>query len=165
MQDSLKKFSSFIQPLRNYAARHAGVAAILVLCAVFSAAGLHAQGYGTISGTVTDPTGALVGSATVTALQTLNGVVTTTDTDRDGHYVFPTLLPAPYVISVSAAGFQTYKQAGVVLEANQALTVNITLKVGAQTQTVSVTAATRRLTPPPAPCRRSSTRPACRICP
>ena len=136
MQDSLRKLSNLVQSLRNYA----GIAAILLLCAAFSAAGLHAQGYGTISGTVTDPSGAVVTAATVSALQTQSGLVTTTVTDKSGHYVFPTLLPAPYAISVSAASFETYKQAGIVLEPDQALTVNITLKVGAQTQTVSVTA-------------------------
>lgn len=50
-------------------------------------------------------------------------------------------MPAPYTLSVSAAGFELYRQTGIVLEADQALTVNISLRVGAQTQTVSVTAA------------------------
>jgi len=59
---------------------------------------------------------------------------------KDGRFVFPTLLPSGYTISVTATGFESYSQTGVVLEADQALTINITVKVGAQTQTVSVTA-------------------------
>jgi hypothetical protein len=118
----------------------ASIFAIVGLCFVFSAASLHAQGYGTISGTVTDTSGAVVGSATVTATQTQSGTVTEAVTGRDGHYVFPTLLPAPYTLSVSAANFELYQQTGIALEADQALTVNITLKVGAQTQTVNVSA-------------------------
>lgn len=114
--------------------------AIVCLCFALSAASLRAQGYGTISGAVTDPSGAVVASATVTATQTHNGTVTTTVTAGDGRYVFPTLLPAPYTLSVSAPNFELYRRTGVVLEADQALTVNITLKVGTQTQTVSVSA-------------------------
>jgi hypothetical protein len=106
----------------------------------FSAATLHAQGYGTISGTVADPSGALISSATVTATQTLSGTVMTAVTGKDGRYVFPTLLPAPYEVSVSAAGFELYKQTGIVLQADQALTVNIKLKIGASSLTVSVSA-------------------------
>src|SRR5208337_2353445 len=118
----------------------ASIVAIVCLCLGFSATSLHAQGYGTISGTVSDSTGAVISSATVTATQTLTGTETTTVTGRDGRYVFPSLLPAPYVLSVSAASFEMYRQTGIVLEADQALTVNIIMKVGAQTQTVSVTA-------------------------
>lgn len=118
----------------------ASVAAILAFCLAFSAGSLHAQGYGTISGLVTDPSGAVIPSATITATQTVSGVTMKTVSAADGRYVFPTLLPAPYSLSVSAAGFEQYRQTGIVLDADQALTVNITLRVGAQTQTVSVTA-------------------------
>jgi hypothetical protein len=118
----------------------ASIAFIICLCFGFSAASLHAQGYGTISGTVADPSGAVVSGATVTATQTQSGVQTTTVSGRDGRYVFPTLLPAPYTLVVSAPGFEQYRQTGIVLEADQALTLNLTLKVGAQTQTVSVSA-------------------------
>jgi hypothetical protein len=118
----------------------ASIVAILCLCLGFSSANLRAQGYGTISGTVTDPSGAVIAAANVTATQTLSGTQMNAVTGKDGRFVFPTLLPAPYSIAVSAAGFELYKQTGIILEADQALTVNIVLKVGAQTQTVSVSA-------------------------
>jgi hypothetical protein len=118
----------------------AGIVAVVCLCLSFSATSLHAQGYGTISGTVTDPSGAVVTGATVVATQVQTGATTTTDTGKDGRFVFPTLLPSGYSLSVAAAGFESYAQKGIVLEADQALTVNVTLKVGAQTQTVNVSA-------------------------
>jgi hypothetical protein len=118
----------------------AGTVAVICLCFGFSAASLHAQGYGTISGTVADPSGAVIPGATISATQTVNGTIMTAVSGKDGRYVFPTLLPAPYSLSVSAAGFELYKQTGIVLDADQALTINISLKVGAQTQVVSVTA-------------------------
>ena len=116
------------------------VAAVLLLCIALSAMGLHAQGYGTISGSISDPSGAVVAGATVNATQTLTGNVMATTTGKDGRYVFPTLLPAPYSITVGAQGFETYKQSGIVLQADQALTVNVVLKIGSATQTVSISA-------------------------
>ena len=118
----------------------AGIVAVICLCFSFTAASLHAQGYGTISGTVTDPSGAVVTGASVTATQVQTGATTTTDTGKDGRYVFPTLLPSGYTLSVTAAGFESYLQKGIVLEADQARTINISLKVGASTATVSVSA-------------------------
>ena len=104
----------------------------------FSVASLHAQGYGTISGTVSDPSGAVIASATVTATQTQTGRETTITSRGDGVYIFPTLPPSGYSIMVSASGFENYSQTGIILQANQALTVNITLRIGSATQTVSV---------------------------
>jgi hypothetical protein len=108
--------------------------ALLVLASV----GARAQGYGTISGTVTDPTGAVVSSASVTAIQTQSGTEMKAVTGKDGRYTFPALLPAPYSVSVSSPGFEAKKETGIVLQANQALTVNVVLKIGAETSTVTV---------------------------
>jgi Carboxypeptidase regulatory-like domain len=88
---------------------------------------------------VSDPTGAAIPGAAVTALQTESGTETKAVTGKDGRYVFPTLLPAPYTVSVLAPGFEAYRQTGVVLEADQALTVNVALKIGVESATVEVT--------------------------
>jgi len=120
--------------------RLAGIAMVIFLCLVISAARLHAQGYGTISGTVTDPSGAVIPGASVIATEVQTGNATTTNSARDGRFVFPTLLPSGYSLSVTAAGFELYSQKGIVLEADQALTINIVLKIGSQTQVVSVSA-------------------------
>ena len=114
--------------------------AILILGVGLAAGTLHGQGYGTISGTIADSSGAVVPGASVVATQVQTGSAMATTSGKDGRFVFPSLLPAGYTLSVSAAGFELYAQKGIVLEADQALTVNIALKVGAQTQTVSVSA-------------------------
>jgi Carboxypeptidase regulatory-like domain len=116
-------------------------AAAMFVLMVFSAADLHAQGYGSISGLVTDPSGAVVPDASVIATELQTGNATRTISGKDGRFVFPSLLPSGYALSVTAGGFETYAQKGIVLEADQALTVNVILKIGAQTQTVNVSAA------------------------
>jgi hypothetical protein len=100
-----------------------------------------AQGLGRISGTVTDSTGAAVAGATVTATRTGTGEVTTASTDAQGNYVFPSLRPATYSLVASAPGMAPLTQAGTVLQADQALTVNMSLKVGNATESVTVTVA------------------------
>jgi hypothetical protein len=100
---------------------------------------LAAQGYGSIVGTVTDATGASIAEATVTATQTDTGRKTVGTTRQDGSFVFPTLSPAVYSISVAVKGFKSYQQEGVVLQADQSVTVKVEMAVGAETQTVEVT--------------------------
>jgi len=98
------------------------------------------QGYGSIRGTVNDPSSAVIPSATINATQSQTGRVTTVNSGKDGGYVFPTLAPAAYSLTVSAPGFETYTQTGIVLQANQALTVNVPMKIGSSSQSVSVSA-------------------------
>ena len=120
---------------RSYSAWLALVAFLLIACAT---ARLNAQGFASISGVVTDSSGAVIPSAQVTATQTQTGTTSMVKSSGDGTFVFPALLPSKYSITVSAAGFQNYSRTGIVLQANQAITVNVTLTVGAATQTVSV---------------------------
>ena len=136
----MKSFSRKAQPSKTYGASLWRTVAMVILAIGFAAGMLHGQGYGTISGTVTDASGAIVTGASVSATQVQTGAVTTTTTSREGRFVFPTLLPSGYTLEVSAVGFERYSDHGVVLEADQALTINIALKVGSQTQTVSVSA-------------------------
>src|ERR1039458_4994704 len=99
--------------------RSAWLAMIVFLFLASATARLHAQGYAKIVGTVTDASGAVIPSATVTATQTQTGVATAVKSGADGAYVFPALLPSNYSISVSAKGFEGYTQTGIVLEADQ----------------------------------------------
>jgi hypothetical protein len=93
-----------------------------------------------ISGTVTDPTGALVPGASVTAHNTDTGIDVTTQTNSDGFYSFPALSTGKYEVAVQAAGFEEYRQTGLVLDVNTALRVDAVMKVGAVTQEVKVSA-------------------------
>ena len=72
-----------------------------VVCAAILciSSGAFAQGFGSISGTVTDPTGAVVPDATVTATQAGTGIVTKTTSNTAGTYVFPTLAPSVYSLA------------------------------------------------------------------
>jgi hypothetical protein len=114
-------------------------AMIISLFIASSVTSLHAQGYGTISGTVSDPSGARVPSASVKAIQTQTGRQTTVESARDGAFVFPVLPPSVYSLTVTATGFQTYTQTDIVLQADQALTVSVKLQVGSTAETVTVT--------------------------
>ena len=97
-----------------------------------------AQGQGSIVGTVTDPSGAVLSNAKITVIETGTGSSRTTTTDSQGYYVVPSVRPAQYAISVESSGFRTEKQEVTVL-ADQALTVNVHLQLGAPTEVVEVT--------------------------
>lgn len=99
----------------------------------------QAQGLARISGLITDGSGAAVPKAHVTATDKGTGQGSTVDTNDQGEYVFPALKPSHYTVSVSAPGFGGFRQDNVVLEADQALTVNAALKVGGANETVTVT--------------------------
>lgn len=98
-----------------------------------------AQGLARISGTVTDATGASIPNATLTATQNGTGTKTEAVSSGSGAYSFPSLAPAEYTVSASAPGFSSYVDKTIVLQADQSLTFNITLRVGSTEQTVQVT--------------------------
>ena len=96
---------------------------------------------GRISGTVKDPTGALVPSAEVTALETQTGIRTATKTDAQGFYSFPSLPVGHYELEVRSSGFKEYKQTGLILDVNTALLIDVPLQIGEASQEVTVNAA------------------------
>lgn len=93
-----------------------------------------------ISGTVTDSSGAVVAGATVTATNTDTNITQTLPANAQGYYSFQELPLGHYAIQVEQAGFRTFHQTGLVLDVNAALVVNVTLQVGQVTQNVTVTA-------------------------
>lgn len=115
-----------------------GILTVALMLATAGAA--FGQGYGNVRGTVSDQSGAVIPSATVNATETQTGRVTSVKSGKDGVYVFPSLAPAAYSLTVSAPGFETYTQTGIILQANQALTVNVPMKIGSSSQSVSVSA-------------------------
>ncbi len=97
---------------------------------------------GTISGTVKDPTGALIPNATVTLVNiNTNVVIRTLNTDASGEYVAPLLPIGTYTVTVAAPGFQKTSAKNLVLNVNDKLTMNFTLEVGAAGTVVTVEAA------------------------
>src|SRR2546427_7007891 len=98
----------------------------------------RAQGLGSIAGRITDPEGASVANAKVTALQVGTGFSRTALADAEGLFVIPSLQPATYDLSVEANGFSTSRESRIVLLADQTLTVNVGLKLGMTTEVVVV---------------------------
>jgi hypothetical protein len=93
---------------------------------------------GSISGVVTDPSGAVVPGVTVVATSVSTNVQSSVVTDAKGFYNFPTLQVDTYNITTSQAGFRDYQQSGVKIDANSAVRIDITMQLGAVTNTVSV---------------------------
>ncbi len=103
---------------------------------------LHAQEItGGIIGTVTDPSGAAVPNANVTATDVRRGTTWPAQTDSAGLYNFPRLPVSEYKVTVEARGFATMVHPAFDLQMNQVARVDMQLSVGATTQTVEVTSA------------------------
>jgi hypothetical protein len=95
---------------------------------------------GIITGTITDPGGAAVAGAKVTAKNEANGDTRQTVSNSEGLYTFSQLLPASYEVSIEIAGFKKSVNTNAVLRVNQTLELNVTLQVGEVSQAIEVTA-------------------------
>jgi hypothetical protein len=91
-----------------------------------------------VSGIVTDPTGAVVPNVKITAADTERGASFSTIANQDGVYVINNLIPSTYTITAEAPGFQTHQVNSFPLAAKQEAVVNITLHLGTTNQTVEV---------------------------
>jgi hypothetical protein len=116
--------------------------ALAYLFVIVSAGLLFGQGGGNaaILGTVTDNSGAVVANAKVNVTNTATGVVARTETTSSGDFTVPSLNPGVYIVSVEAPGFQKTVTSGIVLTVDQKARVNATLKPGAVSTTVDVSA-------------------------
>lgn len=94
----------------------------------------------TLSGLVTDEKGGPVPGASVSIRNVGTGVVREAETNTDGYYSAPNLLPGSYEVRVAAKGFQTFIQREVTLSVGTQQALNLSLKVGELNQTVEVTA-------------------------
>ena len=108
---------------------------------LLSAAIALGQATSSITGVVTDPSGAVVPGASVTATNQATGVSRTNATNSTGVYNFQALIPGSYTVKVTAQGFETYVTTNNVLSADRIFGLNVSLKVGAATQTVTVESA------------------------
>ena len=99
---------------------------------------VRADTVGSISGTVTDQTGAVIPDTTVTALNLDTTVQQTTKTNANGFYNFTALPVGRYEIEILRDGFEPYKRTGLVIDVNSQLRADITLSMGAQSEEVVV---------------------------
>ena len=80
----------------------------------------------------------MIPGATVSAVESATGIKTDTITGANGRYSFPSIRPTTYEIRAELAGFKTVRRTGITLQANQNLTVNITLELGELAETITV---------------------------
>jgi outer membrane receptor protein involved in Fe transport len=111
-----------------------GLAFVVMSCLSVSAQ----QITGNIRGIVSDPTGAVIKGASVTARQAETGLSRMTTTDREGNYVLLELPIGHYSLQVAAKGFQEYVQDGISLNVNETASVSSRLAVGSEKQQVLV---------------------------
>ena len=109
---------------------------------VMTCGSVWAQATAQISGTVSDPTGALLPGVEVTATQTATGATRVALTNETATYVLPNLPLGPYRLEAALPGFQTFAQTGIVLQVGNNAVINVVLEVGQVTQTIEVTAST-----------------------
>ena len=93
---------------------------------------------GSISGVVTDSTGAVLSGASVVAIDTQTGIRTSVKTDAKGFFNLPTLAVGTYDLEITEVGFKTYRQTGLVINANSALRADAVLSVGSINEKVEV---------------------------
>jgi len=126
-------------PWKTFALTFAGVMALTL--SLFVSVPVHAQVTGaTLSGTVTDPSGAVIPNAKVSIKNTATGVTRDVATDKAGSYSASNLLPGSYEVSTSSPGFSTQVQTGITLTVGALHLLNISLQVGQVAQQVKVTA-------------------------
>ncbi len=112
-----------------------GVMGMLLLCLP-----LFSQGSsGRILGTVTDQSGGVVASATVTVTDTERGVTKTLITNEPGEYNAPNLIPGAYKVRVEAKGFKTIERENIVLQVGKEIRVDLSPQPGDQVQTITIT--------------------------
>ena len=115
---------------------------------VFAAGHAWAQaGRGSINGTITDPSGAVIQKANVTLLNRANGSTQHTLTNAAGIYTFISLNPGTYQVTAGANGFETVAQENVTVTVDQVTLVNIALRLGSASEVVKVTQGTDLVEP------------------
>src|SRR5579859_3768350 len=118
----------------------ARLATIILMGTMLFAAALRAQvSGGTLSGTITDPTGRAVAQAQVTVKNVATGVEKTFTTNSDGVYTAVNLLPGDYQVTISAAGFNTEVKTGITMNVGAQQTFDLILQIGTVANSVEVT--------------------------
>jgi hypothetical protein len=109
---------------------------------LFSASGLAQETRSTLTGRVTDTTGAVIPNAQISIMNTDTGAITRAVSNSAGEYTVPFLVPGPYQVTVLSPGFKSYVHNGITLETEQKVTENVEMTVGTADQSVTVNANT-----------------------
>lgn len=113
----------------------------VVCLSLFALPGFSQSDRGTITGTVSDPAGAVVANAPIQARNTETGVVYDAATSGTGNYTIGQLPAGSYEVSTTVPGFKKYNRQGLVVQVAQVLRIDMQLEVGASTESVTVTEA------------------------
>ncbi|MBZ5652868.1 MAG: TonB-dependent receptor [Acidobacteriia bacterium] len=114
-------------------------------CTLFAPQAAAQAVFGSIFGTVTDPSGAAVPGAKVTVTSATKGTSQETTTNADGNYSVTHLIPDVYNVRAEGAGFKAFEAKGIVVSADAAARVDGQFQVGGSTETVEVTAESPQL--------------------
>ena len=117
----------------------------LLLClilAVPASASAQTVAIAQVSGVVVDESGGALPGVEVQVTQTATGLTRFAITGERGEYVLPNLPVGPYKLTAQLQGFSVYAQSGITLQVGSSPIINVTLKVGALNETVTVSAAT-----------------------
>jgi len=93
---------------------------------------------GSISGTLKDPSGAVIPGVTLIATNTAQGIQNKTTSDDKGYYIFPSLPVGRYDLQAQVEGFRTVKRSGLVIDADSALHVDLTVEMIEKIEEVTV---------------------------
>src|SRR3954463_13877932 len=119
------------------AARYLQVIAIVTF--LLGSRALQAQSTAQITGTVRDPSGAIVTTATVVVVHESTGILATAKSNQEGSYSVPLLQPGVYRVEVQAPGFKKVERSGITLVVAQTAQIDFNLELGSSSQSVSVT--------------------------
>jgi hypothetical protein len=113
----------------------------LTVCCLFLSLAVFAQSdRGTITGTVTDPSSAVVAGAKVAVRNLDNGSTFNAVSNSEGAFIVPSLPSGKYTVAVSAAGFKTSNTSDVEVRLGQSVKIDLRLEIGQTSDTISVTA-------------------------
>lgn len=118
----------------------AAVAALALLCSLWTPKASGQAVYGSILGTITDPSGAAVPNAKVTVTDQRKGTIDTTTTNDSGNYSVTHLIPDTYTVRVEGSGFKSLEFKDVIVNADSGSDVNGQFQVGSASEQVEVTA-------------------------
>src|SRR5438876_5949056 len=120
--------------------RKLAILLVLITSLTIASTTVWAQATAQITGTVHDPSGAVLPGVEIKATQTETGITRTTISNETGSYVLPNLPTGPYRLETALTGFRTFVQTNIVLQVNSNPVINPVLQVGQVSEQVEVQA-------------------------